>query len=174
MMQWIASNTIDEENSVTNSQLYLSQAPGSPMDFVNDSDSDGDLEGEITGALFRSGEEKFAAKDYQSAERLLKSCYSRLSLVSSPSVPASRSKDTVSKLKVLKALHKLYIRQKRWEQAQIVVTERISLAQLSETGGNTAEVFEDVLWLAKILIERQIYGEAHLQARRAFKGFKKL
>jgi len=173
MMRWITSSTIHEDNLDT-TQLSDYQIPGSAADFTNDSDSDGDLEADMTSALFRSGNEKLAAQDYQSAERLLKSCSSRLSLGSSPLVSPSSSKNAVSKLEVLNALCQLYLKQRNWEQAQIILTERISLAHSSGKGGNTTETLGDVLLLANILMQNHKYSDAHLQTRRAFTGYKRL
>jgi len=143
-------------------------------DTDEDTDSDGELEAEMVMALFNSHREKVAANDFESAERLLRSCRSRLFLPSeSPPLPSKR-KQPVSKLDLLNAQLEVYTKQKKWSEAQVIATERISLRQQSGEPKNSEVLLADILTLTDILFQRGSYAEAQLQARRALRGYRKL
>jgi tetratricopeptide (TPR) repeat protein len=174
MNDWFAASRIQEERQ-GGAQLFDSRSTAPLAGVASESDSDGDLEADMTRALFKAGTEKLAAADYQHAERLLRNCNSRLSSTSSPAKPIRTSKQVELKLEVLDGLGKVYIKQQNWEQAQIVVTEKLSLSRSHSKGDESVtETLMDVLSLANVLVERKSYPEASLQARRALRGYKKL
>jgi len=166
IQQWINANMIAEEPDI---------ATGATEDVAENSDSDGDLDTEMSEVLLNEGREKYLAKDYIDAERLLKSCDSRLSQASKSAAPSSRRKMTTLRLTVLDLLIHVYRDQERMDEVRAILTIKIAVRQDLQGDGNAIETLSDILSLARILwFHKRAFSEAQLQARRALRGFKKL
>jgi len=179
-LRWIYDNPDTEESGegtkvVDNlSQDYSGIAADTNADTDEEIDSDDELEAEMTMELFNLHKEKVAANNFESAERLLPSCRSRLFLASESLALPSKRKQPVSKLDLLNAQLEVYTKQKKWSEAQVIATERISLRQQSGESKNSEVLLADILTLTDILFQRESYVEAQLQARRALRGYRKL
>lgn len=163
---WIDANTIVEEANI---------ADAAPEYLAANSDSDGDLDTEMTEALLNQGWVKCITKEYADAERLLKSCDSRLSKASRSTVPSSRRKMTTLRLKALDLLIHIYRNQEKMDEVRAILTIKIALRQDLDGDSVAIETLSDILSLAKILwFHKRALSEAQLQARRALRGYKKL
>jgi len=171
MQRWIAANKISEEPDIDNSSTS-----GLPVerDGSDESDSDVELETEMTKALLDAGRNKYFMKDFVEAERLLKSCTSRFIQASRSANPSSRKRAITFRLTVLDILLEVYRDQSKVAEMQDVLSTKIALRQGLHGDKFSVETANDILALARILVERDAVSEAHLQARRALRSFKKL
>jgi len=79
----------------------------------------------------------------------------------------------VSKLEVLDLLKQTYCEQCEWSKAKAIIMEQISIRE-RQTEKKDESILWDLVKLAEVSIENKEYAEAHLQARRGLRGFKKL
>ena len=171
MQRWIATNKINEEPDIDNSSTS-----GLPVerDGSDESDADVELETEMTNALLDAGRNKYLMKDFSDAESLLKSCDARLIQASTSANPSSRKRAITFRFTVLDILLEVYRDQLKVTEMQDVLSAKIALRQGLHSDKFSVEMANDILALAKILVERGAVSEAHLQARRALRSFKKL
>lgn len=116
------------------------------------------------------GREKFAAEDYDGAERVFRSCLSR---ISSTRNLVSLQRNQSSKSRLMELLLKTYFVQRRWSEAQSLLQERIARGS-HEMTGNGSDILAETLMLVGILIMQKFSAEALLYGRRALKGYRKL
>jgi hypothetical protein len=175
MLRWISSNTVyefEEETAIESSpkgrdfgSILPPFAGESP-----ESDSDNELEEEILQALIKVGREKFQAKDFEGAERLLRNCLDRISpnvsITSLRHVPRPKSDATNLLLDVYRA-------QEKWDAAQCLLLEKIAIESRDKTIDNSCALI-DMLMLIDVLIQKTSYAEAYLYGRRTLKGYRKL
>lgn len=174
MLRWISSNTVyefDEEPTTESSskqrKLKSNLQPVEESTGSEQSDSDSDLEVELLHVLMKHGKEKHLTKDYETAERLFRTCLTKISsTVSFKSTPKL-------KLDVMELLLDVYRAQEKWNEAQSLLMERISLGSREKSTDNS-RVFEDMLTLVDVLIHKKSYAEALLYGRRSLKGYRKM
>ena len=140
---------------------------------ADSSDSEVDLEDEITTTLLDDGQQKLTAGKLEDAERVLKKCSSRLSNVTWEQRGAYAAKQFSKHAEVLKYLFVIYHQQEKWPEAQTALTQKLSLEDRMHRKKDMTYM-RDVVALAKILQRRGDTIHALLHARRALKGFKKL
>jgi hypothetical protein len=174
MLRWIyeyEDKTKPPDDVSVSGSTYVVGTVSYPSD---DADSDDDLEVEITLALFNSYKDKIAQNDFDSAERLLKNCHSRVFDGVGGFAPRYSKKQPLSALGLLDAQLELYTKQEKWTEAQAVARERISFREQSSESNNSQELLADILLLSDILAKCGTYTEAQLQGRRALRGYRKL
>ena len=177
MLRWISSNTVYEfegeherdsgfqgSKSSDKKKHSVEEVSGSEH-----SDSDNDLEVEIIQALLKRGKEKLGAKDYAGAEKLFRNCLTRTSagsLVSLHRAPKSKSE-------IMTLLLDTYLAQEKWNEAQSLLLEKISLGS-RDTSSESGDVLADMLTLVDVLLHKSSHAEALLYGRRSLKGYRKL
>ncbi|KAF2501207.1 hypothetical protein BU16DRAFT_192631 [Lophium mytilinum] len=179
MLKWISSNVINEDDqtesqssaSIPPNPAFESQPPGKPTAAHNsESDSDSDLETELTMGLFKRGRATFHKRDYDATERLLKNCLNRIN-----AIPATtwqrKAKGGVSKDEVTGLLCESYLRLERWDEAESLLMEKLSARQESKKG---EAALNDLSTLVTVLFQKSDYIACHLYARQALKGYKRL
>jgi hypothetical protein len=142
-------------------------------DADSSSDSDVDLEDEITTALLEDGQGKLVAGQLQDAERVLKKCSLRLDNVTWEQRGRRAMKQFSKHIEVLQSLLLVYYRLRHWPQAQATLMQKLKVQERSDRKTDLP-YFLDVVELAKILQLRGETTQAFLHARRALIGFKKL
>ncbi|KAH8653149.1 hypothetical protein BGZ60DRAFT_179099 [Tricladium varicosporioides] len=178
MLRWISSNTVYEfeqeptigpssrrHNLMTGDLQSIDDSTGSEQ-----SDSDNDLELEISQALMKLGKEKFQAKDFEAAERIFRNCLTRLS--SNLSL-TSLHYTPQSKLGLMNLLLDVYLAQEKWDDAQSLILEKIALGSRGKSRDD-GQVLNDILALVDILLHKNSYAEALLYGRRALKGYRRM
>ncbi|KAF4629650.1 hypothetical protein G7Y89_g8493 [Cudoniella acicularis] len=179
MLRWISSNTVYEFEEGPDADPE-SKGRGSPsrnkfqavdeVSLSEQSDSDADLEVEMFQALLKLGKEKLEGNDFDSAERLFRNCLTRTSangsLVDLHLIPKSR-------LEIMRLLVSLYFAQEKWNEAQSILLEKISLGSRDKSR-DKGDVLTDMLTLVDVLLHKNAYAEALLYGRRAFKGYRKM
>ena len=140
----------------------------SDTDQTIDSDSDNELEIAKVQALLRRGKERLDAEDFGAAERLFRNCLTQtISTISLSSVHRT------SKAEIMFLLVKTYQQQQKWSEAQSILIEKITSGSRS-TAGDNGDVLSDILTLVDVLMRKRAYAEAHLYARRAHKGYRRM
>jgi hypothetical protein len=175
MLRWISSNTVYEFEAET-----AIESPSKGRDFVStfppfagenpESDSDNELEEEILQALIKVGREKFQAKDFEGAERLLRNCLDRIS--SDISITSLRHIPR-PKLDATNLLLDVYRAQEKWDEAQCLLLEKIANESRDKTSDNSCALI-DMLILIDVLVQKASYAEAYLYGRRTLKGYRKM
>lgn len=176
LLRWISSNTIyefEEETVVGSSSKGRDLGaifPPMESQELEQSDSDNELEGEILEALIKVGREKFQAKDFKGAERLLRNCLDRISsngsMTSLRHIPRPKSDAT-------NLLLDIYQAQEKWDEARSLLLEKITIESRDKTSGNSCALI-DMLKLIDILVKKTSYAEAYLYGRRTLKGYRKM
>ena len=170
MRRWVESNTVYEYDEAASRAPPQSIADVPTLEESDKgSDSDVDLEDEMTRLALDAGKQKLAAGDSKGCERMLRSCLRKLE---SPSTTRAAEKSTIQ-LDVIVILHDLYISQQRWTEAQKMLLQKMAI-QERLLGKKDPELLENVLNLAKLQMRKGDFVEAQLHARRALKGYRKL
>lgn len=172
VQQWIQYRALDGYEG-TDSRVAPQSVADVPAIYESEetSDTDSDLENEISELLLKKGKQQFADGDLTGAEKMFRLCLRRL-----PERHSSLSnsvKHSQKAMDVLDRLFKLYEMHGRLEDAQSMLTRRMSIKARMKGKAN-AEYLDDVLRLARLMYAKQELVEARLHARRALRGFKKL
>ena len=169
--RWMATRTVYEYD-----ELEQQVAPESIADVpdVNGSqegsDSDADVELEITTVLLENGKQKLASGDTKNADKMFQNCFKRFSTTRTMKQDSLH----VSKhLEVVEHLFQLYYQQERWTDAQSMLTRRMMIKE-RRVGKEDPQFLEDVLSLARLMQRQGDIIAAQLHARRALKGYRKL
>jgi hypothetical protein len=137
------------------------------------SDSDIDLEDEITTTLLEDGQQKLADGNWKDAERVLKKCSLRLCDVTWEQRGGHATRQFAKHAEVLHNLFVIYLQQEQWVEAQSALAAKLSVQERMSRKRDVAYL-GDVVALARLLQRRGDTIQALLHARRALKGFKKL
>jgi tetratricopeptide (TPR) repeat protein len=142
-------------------------------DSADSSDSEIDLEDEITTALLEDGKEKLAADQLEDAERVLRKCSLRLDHVTWEQRGRRVMKQFSKHTEVLQSLLFIYRQLEQWAEAQTTLMQKLKVQERMDRETDI-QYFTDVVELAKISQRLGDTTQALLHARRALKGFKKL
>ncbi|KAF1967117.1 hypothetical protein BU23DRAFT_573502 [Bimuria novae-zelandiae CBS 107.79] len=171
----VQSHTM-EETDVASSELRQGHGTAfAPV--VDDPDSESDIESDVARALLSDAKERLRNEDWSGAARLLRNCLSRLS--SSNTVrplAASTASQKISREEVLGLLVLSYIRLKAWPDARAAMLEKMKMTE-QRLGAKDLQYLSASVAYAGILhecYECYEYIEAHLQARSALRGLKRL
>ena len=140
---------------------------------ADSSDSDIDLEDEMTTTLLEEGQQKLAAGDWEDAERIFKKCSARLSNVTWEQRGGHAARQFSKHCEVLQCLFGIFQEQERWSEAQNALTQKLNVGERMNRKKDLTYI-GDLFALARILQRRGDTIQARLHARRALKGFKKL
>lgn len=172
--RWIEAPLVKEYD-----QGQLAPPPRSVADvfFVDESiegsDSDIDLEDDMTTALLEDGQQKLAIGNLEDAERVLKKCSVRLQNVVWEPRGGHAMVQFSKHAEVLRNLCVVYQKQERWAEAQAALTQKLNVEQRMNRKKD-AIYLADVATLARLSQRRGDTIQALLYARRALKGFKKV
>ncbi|KAF2262693.1 hypothetical protein CC78DRAFT_569557 [Lojkania enalia] len=173
MMRWINSNTVYEYEGMEAPIPGQSESSTRDIPTEYQSDSDSDLENEMIQALLKNGIRRKEQGDLTGAERHFRNCLSRLPSHTSSLSLSTSSVNTVSKAEVLELLAQTYMLSKMYEKAKSTMMEKLLVTE-RQVGKKDKRFLWDTMKLAEILMANTDYMEAHLQARRSLRGFKKL
>ncbi|KAM0694272.1 hypothetical protein Q7P36_006399 [Cladosporium allicinum] len=169
--RWIDSDTVYEYD-VTTSNAPPQSVADVPIIGDSDpsaaSDSDSDFESDITTALLESGKSRRASGDLKAAEKLLRNCLSR----ATPAQSKRTKKQTTQYLEIITLLIALYTQQKRWSEAQEMLTLKM-VATERLVGNKDVDFLGDVVLLARLAQSAGDIVGAQLHTRRALKGFRR-
>ncbi|KAJ4295389.1 hypothetical protein N0V90_007401 [Kalmusia sp. IMI 367209] len=172
VLQWVQSNTILEVESsplATSNGLDLREAP-----VLDQPDSESDIESDVAQALLTDGKKRKEGGDLAGAARHFRNCLSRLPSNTSISTSSRRVESgKVSRDEVFELLIETYRQQGAWANAKAVVLEKLKATE-RQLGTKDKRYLLDNLQYAEILMYNKENVEAHLQARRSLRGFKKL
>jgi uncharacterized protein YoxC len=171
MRRWMDSHTVYEyEETVVQAPRPESIADVPAFGEADSgADSDAELENEMMRLLVDRGKQKLAAGDTQGAEKMLHNCLSRTTATGR----TAKNEQGRIRLEAVEHLYDIFFSQQRWSSAQDMLLQQMAIkARL--TGQQDAEYFTDVLKFAKLMMEQNDTAAAHLHARRALRGFKKL
>lgn len=170
MRRWVESNTIYEYDEAASRAPPQSVADVPTLgESDNGSDSDVDLEDEMTRLLLDTGKQKLAAGDSKGGERMLRNCLRRVEITGANRAPEKTS----IHLDVIVILHDLYLAQQKWSEAQKMLLQKMAI-QERLLGKKDPGLLQDVMSLAKLQMQKGDLVEAQLHARRALKGYRKL
>ena len=169
--RWIDSDTVYEYD-VTVSNAPPQSVADVPIIGDSDpgaaSDSDSDFESDITTALLESGKSRRASGDLKAAEKLLRNCLSR----ATPAQSKRTEKRTTQYLEIITLLIALYTQQKRWSEAQEMLTLKM-VATERLVGNKDVDFLGDVVLLARLAQSAGDIVGAQFHTRRALKGFRR-
>ncbi|KAF2116171.1 hypothetical protein BDV96DRAFT_44614 [Lophiotrema nucula] len=176
MLRWMNSNTVYEFEDMEAPMPIPSESSIGDAPTEYQSDSDSDIENEMIKALLNNGLKRKEQGDLAGAERHFKNCITRLSTnssVTSLSNAAAAANSGVSKAEVLEYLTQTYCLQQAWAKAKVTMMEKLHITE-RQVGKKDERFLQDTMKLAEVMMSNKEYGDAHLQARRALRGFKKL
>lgn len=175
LRRWLGSKSTvyefkDEQGwaSVPEMPFPDSQAAQLQGEGEEDVDSDTDLQNEMTRLMLDRGKQRLAAGSHQAAEKLLLRSLDRLG------IPGMKNRRAVEmQLEITEALCAIYLEQGSLQQAEKMLLRRMAIR---ERIGPTlsAEFLSDVMSLAQLSKDQNKIAPAHLHARRALKGYRKL
>lgn len=169
--RWMETRTVSEYDELGPCAAPQSIADVPDIDGSEESsDSDVDLENEITNVLLENGKQRLAAGDTKNAEKMFCKCLVRLSTIRGTK---RNSKNTLRHIEVVDHLFRIYQKQQKWVEAQKMLAQKMAVKE-HLIGKDDAEFLEDVVSLARLMQNKGDLVEAHLHARRALKGYKKL
>jgi small GTP-binding protein len=171
MRRWMDARTVDEYDDVAEQALPpQSVADVTVLDDIDGgSDSDAELESEMTRLLLENGKQRLSTGDSKGAEKMLRNCLGRLVTVG----PTRRRKQALIHLDVVDQLYWICVKQHRWTAAQEMLLQRMAIRERL-SGKEDLDFLFDVLSLARLMMKQKDTMGARLHARRALKGFKKL
>lgn len=176
MLRWFTSNTVYEYEDVEAPLPAPSEANMEDTLTEYQSDSDSDLEKDLIWSLFHEGEKRKQRGDLESAIRHFKNCLARLPPNTSYTPLASAKSSSaysISRIALLEHLIDSYSLLELWSSAKATMVKKLVVAE--RQGGRTNELYlKDTLRLAEFMMKDCEYMEAHLQARRSLRGFKRL
>ncbi|KAH6668378.1 hypothetical protein B0J14DRAFT_704048 [Halenospora varia] len=175
MTRWISSNTVyefegDQSSETTVQEQRPAFGKGIGPDEARDSDhpdSEAELEIEIIQEFFKRGRKKLNEGEFEGAERLLRSCLTRIADGS-----ISTSKRT-PKTEITDLLIKCCCAQEKLDDARFLLMEKITLGARGATRGKS-NVLQDMIQLVELLLLQGAYSEALLYGRKALKGYRRL
>jgi len=133
-------------------------------------DSDDELDSEMATALFECGRSKLTERDFKEAE----SCFGNaISMIADKERIMVVSNDMAkTKLNAMSGLITALKEQSKWDDAQRLLRERISVLSGQKTS-DYGDPILDTLLLAEVLLCKGDYTEALLYGRRAYKAFQR-
>ncbi|KAF2001885.1 hypothetical protein P154DRAFT_574562 [Amniculicola lignicola CBS 123094] len=173
MVRWMDSRTVYEYDGVEGPTPIAPETITRRAPNTYYSDDDSDIEQDMMKALYDKGKNEKSNGDIVAAERLFRNCMNRLPPESSSSPNHGTSVKIISKSNLLDLLADCYIGMGQWDKAKASMIEKLSIKE-RQVGKKDEKYLSDTLGLAIFLMEHGDYTEAHLQARRALRGFKKL
>ncbi|KAL1800560.1 hypothetical protein ACET3X_000902 [Alternaria dauci] len=176
MLRWFASNTVYEFEDVEAPLPAPSEAGTGDAQTEYQSDSDSDIENDLIRSLFNEGRKRKDIGDLESAVRYFQNCLTRLSSnISYTSLTSAKSAVVcgVSKMDLLEYLLDCYCLLEAWSKAKAIMKDKLSITE-RQVGKRDELYLRDTLRLAELMMKNGEYVEAHLQARRSLRGFRKL
>ncbi|CAN9112299.1 unnamed protein product [Alternaria alternata] len=176
MLRWFASNTVYEFEDVEAPLPAPSEASTGDAQTEYQSDSDSDIENDLIRSLFNEGRKRKDIGDLESAVRYFRNCLTRLSSNTSyTSLTSARSAAAcgVSKTDLLECLLDCYCLLEAWSKAKAIMKDKLLITE-RQLGKKDELYLRDTLRLAELMMKNGEYVEAHLQARRSLRGFRKL
>jgi hypothetical protein len=171
MQRWISSNTVYEYNEAVEMGPISKDTSQSTNTFNSISDSDSDLEAELTKALLQTARIKIVAGDTSGATR-----YLRLYLSKLPKGYQQTQNDKAKRLAVLEELFALYIDSgsaaNDTNAAKSTLLQIISLRE-QNPGDQNALISRDYSNMSELLLSQREFVEAELYGRRALKNYRK-
>jgi tetratricopeptide (TPR) repeat protein len=176
MLRWFASNTVYEFEDAEAPLPAPSEASTEDVQTEYQSDSDSDIENDLIRSLFNEGRRMEDLGDLESAIRYFRNCLTRLSSNASyMSLTSAKSASarSVSKIELLEHLVDCYCLLGAWNNAKTIMKNKLSITE-RQVGKKDELYLRDTLRLAELMMKNREYVEAHLQARRSLRGFRKL
>ncbi|KAL6711067.1 hypothetical protein ACN47E_006942 [Coniothyrium glycines] len=176
MLRWMSSNTVYEYESMEDPTLDPSETSTGDAQTEYQSDSDSDIESELIRSLYNEGKKRKERDDLAGAVRHFRNCLTRFSSNASyASLTSLQSMSAcgVSKSDLLEQLTDTYCMQASWSKAKTSMTEKLAITE-RQVGKKDELYLWDTFKLAEIMMKCKNFTEAHLQARRSLRGFKKL
>ncbi|EUC48640.1 hypothetical protein COCMIDRAFT_51809, partial [Bipolaris oryzae ATCC 44560] len=176
MLRWFASNTVYEYEDVE------APIPAPPDASTGDalieyhSDTDSDIENDMIRSLFKEGKRRQGQGDLTGAVRRFQNCLTRFSSNASYASLTTAQILTVcgvSKVELLENITDCYRALGLWAEAKAIMEVKLQITE-HQVGKKDALYLKDTMKLAEIMMKNQDYVDAHLQARRSLRGFKKL
>jgi hypothetical protein len=176
MLRWFASNTVYEFEDAEAPLPAPSEANTEDVQTEYQSDSDSDIENDLIRSLFNEGRRMEDLGDLESAVRYFRNCLTRLSSNASyMSLTSAKSASarSVSRIELLEHLVDCYCLWGAWNNAKTIMKNKLSITE-RQVGKKDELYLRDTLRLAELMMKNREYVEAHLQARRSLRGFRKL
>lgn len=176
MLRWFASNTVYEYEDV---EAPIPTPPdASTGDALTEyhSDTDSDIENDMIRSLFKEGKKRQGQGDLTGAVRRFQNCLTRFSSNASYASLTTAQILTVcgvSKVELLENITDCYRALGLWTEAKATMGVKLQITE-QQVGKKDALYLKDTMKLVEIMMENQDYVDAHLQARRSLRGFKKL
>lgn len=176
ILRWFHSNSVYgyDDADVPLSASSEAQAEHESTEYQSDSDSE--IEIDMIRSLFKEGQKLKEQGDLNNATRHFRNCLALLSthaIYSSVSSPRLVKLRGVTKVELLELLIDSYCLMGSWNDAKTTMVEKLSIVERHE--GQKNELYlKDTMKLAGLMMKNNEYAEAHLQARRTLKDFKKL
>ena len=170
MRRWMESRTVYEYEEINiRPPESVADVPAALEETDGGSDSDADLENEMTRLLLKSSKQKLSEGNSKAAEKMLRNCLGRLAVTRLP----GREEVISLRLDVVEDLYQIYLDQERWSEAQDMLSKKMGL-QERFSREQDSRFFTNVMSLATLMLKQDDTPGATLHARRALKGFKKL
>ncbi|CAG5145720.1 uncharacterized protein ALTATR162_LOCUS1757 [Alternaria atra] len=176
MLRWFASNTVYDFEDVEAPLSAPSEASSGDVQTEYQSDSDSDIENDLIRSLFNEGRKRKEIGDLESAIRYFRNCLTRFSSNASyTSLTSAKSAAAcgVSKIELLEHLIDCYCLLEAWSKAKAIMKDKLFITE-RQVGKKDELYLRDTLNLAELMMKNREYVEAHLQARRSLRGFRKL
>ncbi|CAN9099574.1 unnamed protein product [Alternaria sp. RS040] len=176
MLRWFASNTVYEFEDVEAPLPAPSEASTGDAQTEYQSDSDSDIENDLIRSLFNEGRKRKDIGDLESAVRHFRNCLTRLSSntrYTSLTSAKSAAAYGVSIPDLLECLLDCYCLLEAWGKAKAIMKDKLFITE-RQLGKKDELYLRDTLRLAELMMKNGEYVEAHLQARRSLRGFRKL
>jgi hypothetical protein len=176
MLRWFASNNVYEYEDAEAPLPAPSETGTGNVLTEYHSDTDSDLENDLIRSLFKEGKKRKGQGDWTGAVRHFRNCLTRFSSNANyASLTATQSLTVcgVSKVELLEHLTDSYCLLGSWGKARSTMAEKLLIVE-HQMGKKDALYLRDSMKLAELMMKNQDYVEAHLQARRSLRGFKKL
>lgn len=141
-------------------------------------DSDDDLEVKMTTTLLYRARKILLTsikvpKERSRAERYLKNYLSRISSTSSGAQSHKTIENRRLEVEAIDLLVSIYCSDLKWPEARSLLVKKMALKERFDAQDDTS-LAADVLLLARVLLANHEYLEAHLNARRALKKYRKI
>lgn len=169
IQRWMESRTVYEYDETALQAPPQSVADVPAFGASDQSSDESDLEQEIVEVLFTNAKQKLATGDQKAAERMFKNCLSRMST----NELRQGTKQIAKYLDIVDHLYQIYHRQSKWPEAQRLLNQRMAVKERI-LGKKDADFLGDIMTLSRLMQSMGDLIAAHLHARRALKGFKKL
>lgn len=169
MQRWVAAKTEHSYEAQDISSVgRFPSVRGGRVD--SDSESDTELDIDIIRSLFKRGQDAFAAKRFEAAEKTLQNCLSRAETLENRHPARPISMEHRFWIPTSQLLIHIYVHQCRWDDAQTILVKNLSL----HGKVNSKESRHDLETLVEVLLRRGDFTAAHRYARQLLKAYRRL